>query len=409
MGFILGTGEQTYLYGPSGAVYALAAGFGLLALSLFAGFYWREQEPIWDLLGNRYGETVRHLTNFLSWIWMIGVMAGQMVGAGYALSVLGIPANYAIVLMAILIAILGPKPLEDSAWIFGTLLVISTIALLVGLGQLGGISTYITSAGAFIPSIFSNSPLRMLGIATTTILLTLIGMDFQQVLVRGQSEASAVRGSLLAGLALIPIAFLPTGVVLGALQKNIIAAQTINGKDAIPLIISAIGDKILPGGGLILVIGLMLVAINSGSGLNRALIRSFQSAPFMPKFYKKLNVAAWINAGIALGVALMGLTIVGLMVSFYAIYVAGAFIPFMAYLIEHRYGLRFSPAAIYRSALAGSGIATLIFTASLIGRATKSPAFVWLVDIPEFWMIFIGITVAVVMLGKPGKEMQHGQ
>src|SRR5687768_530254 len=98
MGFILGTGEQTYLHGASGAVYPLAAGAGLLGISIFARFYWHEQKPIWDILGNHYGESVRHLTNFLSWVWMIGVMAGQIVGAGYALSVLGVPAHIAIVL-----------------------------------------------------------------------------------------------------------------------------------------------------------------------------------------------------------------------------------------------------------------------------------------------------------------------
>ncbi len=398
MGFILGTGEQTYLYGASGAVYAVASGLGLIGLGLLAGFYWREKEPIWDLLGNQYGEMVRHLTNFLSWVWMIGVMAGQIVGAGYALSTLGIPANLAIGVMAFAIAVLGPIPLEDIAWIFAALLVISTLALIVGLGQLGGIAIYLKSFELFVPSILFASPLRMLGISITTILLTLIGMDFQQVLVRGQSETSAIRGSLFAGLALIPVAFLPTAVVLGGLQNNIIAAQSINGKDAIPLIISTIGNKIFPGGGLVLVIGLVLVAINSGSGLNRALIRSIQTAPFMPAMLKRSTVASWINALLSLGLALSGLTIVGLMVSFYAIYVAGVFVPFIAYLVERRRGLHIPATAIQWAAWAGCGMASLVFVAGLLGQSFHSSLLAYIAETPEMWMILAGLTVSACVL-----------
>ena len=399
MGFILGTGEQTYLYGASGAVYALAAGVGLLGISMLASFYWHEKKPIWDLLGNQYGEIVRHLTNFLSWVWMLGVMAGQMVGAGYALSVLGIPPILAIALMAFLIAFLGPLPLERVAWIFATLLVISTLALIVSLGPLGGFSTYWKSIQAFAPSVLSASPWRMLGISITTFLLTLIGMDFQQVLVSGRTNSSAVRGSLLAGLALIPIAFLPTAVVLGALEKSVIFVGTINGKDAIPLVLSALGNKILPGGGLILVIGLVLVAINSGSGLNRALIRSFQAAPFMPTTLKQSTVvASWINATLAFGLALTGLTIVSLMVSFYAIYVAGVFVPFVAYLLERGRNVHFPANAVRWAAWAGSGSAALVLLVGLMGRASRSVVLAQIADTPDTWMILTGMTISVLVL-----------
>jgi len=387
-GFILGTGEQTYHYGASGAVYALAASFGLLGISTLARFYWREQKPIWDLLGNQYGEVIRHLTNFLSWIWMIGVMAGQMVGAGYAVSVLGMPPIPAIAVIAVLVAILGPLPLKRVAWIFALLLIISTLALIIGLEQLGGFLTYWNSIHAFIPSVLSASPWQVLGIFVTTFLLTLIGMDFHQVLVNGQTDLSAVRGSLLAGFALIPVAFLPTSVVLGALDANILT-QGINGKDAIPSILSIIGNKMLPNGGLILVIGLVLVAINSGSGLNRAMIQSIQETPFIPKTYRQSAVlASWMNSIIAFGFALTGLAIVHLMVSFYAIYVAGVFIPFMAYLLDRKKSIRFSANAIRWAAWVGSGSAALVLLIGLLIGA----------DAPDTWMILIGMPLSALVL-----------
>jgi SSS family solute:Na+ symporter len=191
----------------------------------------------------------------------------------------------------------------------------------------------------------------------------------------------------LAGLALIPVAFLPTSVVLGALKANIIS-DGINGKDAIPLVLSTLGNKMSPGGGIILVIGLVLVAVNSGSGLNRALIRSFQEAPFIPKSYRQsAALASWANSLFAFGLALTGLTIVHLMVSFYAIYVAGVFVPFMAYLLERGRGVHFSANAVRWAAWTGSGSAALVF----IVLAPIS-------DTPDTWMILTGMSISAFIL-----------
>ena len=398
MGFILGTGEQAYLYGVSGAVYAVAAGLGLLGLSLLAGFYWRTKEPIWDLLGDRYGEVIRHFTNLLSWVWMIGVMAGQVLGAGYALSILGVPANAAIVILGLAIAVLGPIPLKRITWLFATFLVISTLALIVSLWQLGGISLYWQSISAFPSTIQMDSLPRIVGTIAPTLFLTLIGMDFHQVLVTGRRGLNATLGALIAGSILLLVSFLPASVVLGGMQNGIISPGTINGKDAIPTILATLGSDIFSGGGLFLVAGLIVVAIGSGSGLNRALIRSFQAAPFMPKMLNNPIIAAWINAGIALGIALTGFTIIGLVVSFYAIYVAGVFVPFIAYLLERRYGVRFASRSIIQAAWVGGGTAALIFITSLIGRTINVPALSWAVNTPEVWMLFTGMFMAAVTL-----------
>jgi len=399
MGFILGTGEQTYLHGASGAVYALAAGLGLLGISVLAGFYWRTQQPIWDLLGNKYGQPARHLSNFLSWIWMVGVMAGQMLGAGYALSVLGVPVNLAVICVAIAIAFLGPIPLERVAWLFAILLGLSTLALLFSLTQLGGLSVYFFTIREFFPDLLKVSPISILGVVVTTALLTMIGMDFHQVLITARDEKSAVRGSWIAGLMLLPIAFIPTSVVVGALQSNIITSGAINGKDAIPLIIAAIGDHSFRGGGLILVAALLIVAIGSGTGLNRALIRSFQAAPFMPHSMQKSAIASWINAGLALCLAFTGLTIVGLMVSFYAIYVSGVFIPFMAYLLERKSKIMFTPKTIQTSAWMGCLTAILVLILGIIGRNSNIGALSWLANTSEAWMIFFGMIASGISLG----------
>lgn len=400
IGFILGTGEQVYLYGASGAVYALSASLGLLGLGFLARFYWQEKYAIWNLLGDRYGENVRTLANFLSWIWMIGVLAGQMIGAGYALSVFGIPAPIAIICIGLTVAILGPLPLGRVAWVFAILLLVSTVALIVSLSKLGGLLFYWEVIKEFFPSLFSSSPIRTLGIIVTTFLLTLIGMDFQQVLVSAESDAAAVKGSINAGLFLIPVAFLPTAVVLGALKNSVILSGLINGKDAIPSVLWQVGNTFFLGGGIVMVIALISVAINSGSGLNRALIQNFQTSSLVPKFLGRPNMASWVNVFIAGSIALTGLTIVSIMVSFYAIYVAGVFIPFMFYLMEKRGWLRLSTLTIQRALWVGSITAVIIFLLSLIGRKFDLFLLTWLTETPEMWMTLVGMAFSAFTIIK---------
>ncbi|HEY9704506.1 MAG TPA: hypothetical protein V6C58_18830, partial [Allocoleopsis sp.] len=70
-----------------------------------------------------------------------------------------------------------------------------------------------------------------------------------------------------------------------------------------------------------------------------------------------------INVSLSLAVALRGGNIVGLIVSFYAVYVAAVFIPFITYLITEIKGYSFSKSSINISLIMGciSAISLLIF------------------------------------------------
>lgn len=57
VGFVFGTAESTYELGPSGSVYAVACGIGVMMLSLFAGYYFTKNRFIWDILGNDRSES----------------------------------------------------------------------------------------------------------------------------------------------------------------------------------------------------------------------------------------------------------------------------------------------------------------------------------------------------------------
>ncbi len=47
-----------------------------------AKFYWREYVPIWTLLGDHYkDEQIKIVVSFMSWTWMVGVVAAQILAS----------------------------------------------------------------------------------------------------------------------------------------------------------------------------------------------------------------------------------------------------------------------------------------------------------------------------------------
>src|SRR3989338_9598146 len=84
LGFLLGSGEAIYTQGPKGILYGVAAAAGVFSLIFIAPFYLKEKYPIWDLMGEKYGGTVRRLVAFLSGFWVGGGVAAQKLGGGLA-------------------------------------------------------------------------------------------------------------------------------------------------------------------------------------------------------------------------------------------------------------------------------------------------------------------------------------
>src|SRR5437868_4220759 len=91
LGFLLGTAEKSQTLGLAGSLYAVSISVGTLAALALAKFYWTEVEPIWTLLGNRYGNLVKILVGLLIWSSLIGIEAVQMISGAFILKVLGAP------------------------------------------------------------------------------------------------------------------------------------------------------------------------------------------------------------------------------------------------------------------------------------------------------------------------------
>lgn len=399
LGFLLGTSEAVYTSGVSGILYPIACALGLIFLSLLAPFYWKNKYPIWTLLGSLYGENVRRGVSILSWVWMVGIVASQVLGATFILSILGIPPLWGVVFTTAAIAIISLCSIKKLSSIFFILLGISSLTLVLGIFKLESSMKIVGDTSLqIIPSIISLDPKNIMGIVVPTILVTVLGMDFHQFIVRGKSQKKAIWGTIIAGLALLLIALLPTSVVITAIRHNILPAG-IDGKEVIPFILlyvgSSLGSKAV---GYSLVFALLAAALGSGSGVSKILIKTLKDIALIPKLSRKPVVAAIINSIFIFILALTGKTIISLIVSFYSIYVAGVSVAFLAYLLQRKKIITVPKNSIYACLLLGGGVS---FSFLILSKINLVPTL--LKKNTEFWIITLGMLSASIPLIIPSR------
>ena len=392
MGFILGTSEKSFLYGPAGCLYPVSAGLGLVAIMMFAHIYWKEQHPIWTLLGNQYGDSVKRMIGILSVTWMIGAIASQILGTAFIMKSIGAPKNVSMVAVTCLIIGLSVIKVERFAALFKILLGISSLAFIYTIWKLGGFHLYMTMVSQMIPSLSHVGVGEVLGISLNTILLTSIGMDFHQFVVRAKNVRTAYTGCIFGASILLFMAFLPTSVVVGARESQILPLA-IDGKESIPLVFLWIGEHTHEWIGFFLVGSLLIAAVGSGSCLNRISITTI--ADFLDIKKTRANkVLISVGTGIlCFFIALTAKTIVGLIVSFYAIYVSGVLVPFLVYIVQKRDVVRVSSGSIYTSLLAGSISSLGVMIVNRVGVLD----FLLLSNL-ELTMIVFGIGASIVGL-----------
>jgi SSS family solute:Na+ symporter len=93
LGFLFGTAEKALTLGIAGSLYAVSISVGMIATLGLAKFYWTEVEPIWTLLGNRYGNLAKILVGGLIWSSLIGIEAVQIISGAFILKVKYFPAS----------------------------------------------------------------------------------------------------------------------------------------------------------------------------------------------------------------------------------------------------------------------------------------------------------------------------
>ncbi len=192
LGFLLGTAEQARHQGIQGSLYAISIGLGFLALLILAKFYWQQVEPIWTLLGNRYGKSVKVGVGLMSWMSLIGIEAVQIIAGAAILAVVGIPKITSMLILALLFCLLSLLPVEKLSWVLRGLLLLNILVLIYSLWALQGLSVMARAPVEFLTSLPQIAPGEGIGIIFCTIMLVVIDMKCQQYLVRAKDVGTAI-------------------------------------------------------------------------------------------------------------------------------------------------------------------------------------------------------------------------
>lgn len=332
LGFLLGTGEAIVTKGSLGIIYPLSCSLGLLSLTLIAPFYLKKKEPIWILMGNKYGELTGKLVGFLSGFWMVGVVASQILGGAWALSVFGFNYQFSLILIALLIFILSTLNIERLSKAFFFLLLSSSFILLLVLFEVG-IGWFPKSVVAFTTAWKNITPSDMFGTIAATVIVTFLGMDFHQFVVKSLDKKNSWQGCLFGSVILLILSFLLLSIVNGAIDSRLISGLQ-DPKQVVPVILANFGKKNLPFLSVFFSLPLVLVSIGSGSAVAKIVSKTFDDLNIFPKISKAFLNTKLITVIIALLVSLSGSSIIGLIVSFYAVYASSIIIPFIAYVVQ---------------------------------------------------------------------------
>lgn len=366
LGFLFGTAEKALTFGLAGSLYAVSISLGTIAALGLAKFYWTEVEQIWTLLGNRYGNLVKVIVGLLIWSSLLGIEAVQIISGAFVLKVLGIPVLPSMVGLAIVFTIISLLAMEKASWIFQALLALNFLALLYALWVLHGLPNYLRSPLEFIPSVTLVSPPDLVGISLSTTLLVLIDMKCQQFIVQTKDIRNVYIGSVLAAILLLWLALLPSVVVVAAQRAGILPLG-IDGKEIIPFILLWIGggpDKPL---GVVLMVSLLVPALGVGSSVLRVQDKTISDFGILPATRINQLLIAVANALLALAIALKGSgSLIGLIVSFYAVYLSAVLVPFIAYLLAQTEYYMFSSTSVRLSSIMGSLSAASVLVLTFI-------------------------------------------
>lgn len=393
LGFLFGTTESVYKIGIKGITYAFMCAVGLFLLALFTPFYFKKKLPIWDLLQIKYGDKVKNLTVFLSWFWMIGVAASQIISTTSIFNLIGFPTTIALVVIIVSISLISLLPLEKLAKVLFWFLITSSGILSLGIFTFFNsnkifqinLDTFSFSAGSFI---------QFLSIAVPTILITILGMDFHQFIIKGKNVSTSIKATILAGFILTILTFIPMSIALGAKYTSIVP-QNIDGKQLIPYITIMLGGKIFgPNLKYILLPFIAVTAIGSSSCLIRIMTQTFQSFNFIPYHIRdNKKKILLVNGLIIFLLSIKNDTIISLIVSFYIVYIVGVFIPFMTILLPQFKKNNFSKFTIFSSMFSGITVSLITLILSKLELIEINYPFNL-----EFVMISFGMVTSLITL-----------
>lgn len=392
IGFVFGTGEQARSIGMASSLYAAATGLGMLFLAAAATTFWRLGTPVWGLFreSNRSLETGVAL---LTALWLVGIFSVQLQGAAAVLGLtLGLSPTWQYPVAGLLAWLLGRLHPGRMATVFSVFLAVASASLIAVIAMNGGTELYARS----LPLVVSDaahyvSPADICVIVLSTIALVVLGADYQQFVILARSRRAAVIGCLLAGAAVLLMSTLPSTAVLAAIQSGHLP-PALAAKATIPYLV------VQPFGGNDTAIGkgilctLFLAALGSSSVVALAATHATRRALSLHRVSDTIVALVVVLGGI--GIAKLGTSMVGLIVSINTLFLTTIAVPLAATLTGYGSGPRCTVAMAasftgglgamciapslglegysWLSALIGIGCGAIALAIATLSRAQKS-------------------------------------
>jgi Na+/proline symporter len=415
-GFVLGGASWGVKYGLGGIWYGAACGIGLILLGVTFAKLSRALAlyTVPEILVLRYrGYSVQAISALLSLLALIGILGAQVWAAGAIFEALGLPGVWGSVLATVIFIVytaisgLWAVTITDLAQIIiGTIGVLAaTLIALMNTGGFIGIKSKLYelySMGVInaLPeeyfNVFSPGTAVIALTVTATVMYTLIGQDFYQRLFASKNEKTAIKASLLSGIFLVVISFLPPIAGVSALALSPSPQEIVEyPRTAIPrLILTVLG----PGVGALFLTAILAAVMSTADSLLLA-ATSHVVRDFYYKFNARINEKEMLNISIVVTVIigffslLAALTVRGvieLLIYSYDLYTSGVFMPLI-------FGL------VWKRATKEGAIAAMIagFAATLMGIFNLIPVEIY--EVIYVWgaLVSLIIMVTVSLLTKP--------
>ncbi|MEM5331863.1 sodium:solute symporter [Paraburkholderia sp. JHI2823] len=343
--FLLGSGEMAIHSGMAGSLYAIITALGMLALAVVAPTLWRGRELIWDVLGERHGQTVRKLVALLSLVWMAGVLAAQIHGGIAVLVAVGLPATHALAVIAAAVLVMSSIELGMAAMLFAC----SNLALAHALAASQGLTVYLHVWPSFLQETYAAPRAETLVTIAAVGFLVITGSDYQQFVIAARRPRDAWLGCALASLFLMVTGFLPAATVVAALHAGRLSGLT-DTAGAIPWIMLQTGRSVAP-----VCIGvILLAALGSGTAIARAMSSALEGLHARDGRYGYASRLLIIVIGCA--IATDGQAIVSTIVSLNVVYVAAVGLLFLF----HESGRQVAPRCASAMLLSGTTVSLLV-------------------------------------------------
>ncbi|MDG0023466.1 hypothetical protein [Trinickia sp. Y13] len=364
IGFLFGSGELAMSHGMAGCLYPWLTGAGMLLLAFLSARLWRIGMPVWDLFGNRYGTVVKRYVAVLSVIWMTGVLAAQIQGAGTTLSMVGVPGALSLPIVSLAIFVAAQLRLGVASKIFALCLLAGSIVLLLAVLDLGGLDIYLHAIPRFASDLHRVGGSEVATMTIAVVFLVVTGADYQQFIIAARSPAAAVAGCALAAVVLIVVGALPASAVLAASGAGWLA-HTDEAKQAIPLVLAHMSDRLGSGAGTVMLLTLIAAALGSGAAVVRAMSTAVLAMPETTREDAKAPASAVV---VLLGtiVASRGQAIIETMIDLNIVYIASIG-PLFALLLLN---IGVPPVAAQRALVAGCLSSIALYATKWFGLVT---------------------------------------